>query len=44
MKDIEFKKYKNILKNQLNMENNKHIEMSERNKAFSALFGNNIPV
>ena len=44
MKDNEFKKYKNLIKDNLNMENKEDITVSERSKALAALFGNNIPV
>ena len=44
MKDNEFKKYKNLIKDNLNMENKEDIVVSERSKAFAALFGNNIPI
>ena len=43
MKDNEFKKYKNLIKDNLIMEN-KNIEISERSKTFAALFGNSISV
>ena len=44
MKDNEFKKYKNLIKDNLNAENNEDFVISERSKAFAALFGNSIPV
>ena len=44
IQDNEFKKYKNLIKDNLNMENKKNIEISERKKTFAALFGNSIPV
>ena len=44
MKDSEFKKYKNLIKDNLNAENNEDFVISERSKAFAALFGNSIPV
>ena len=43
MKDNEFKKYKNLIKDNFIMEN-KNIEISERSKTFAALFGNSISV
>ena len=44
MRDNEFKKYKNLIKDNLNIDNNQNAFISERTKAFAALFGNNIPV
>ena len=41
MKDNEFKKYKNLIKDNSIMEN-KNIEISERRKTFAALFGHSI--
>ena len=43
LKDNEIKKYKNLIKDTLNR-NNDDIVFSERSKAYAALFGNNIPV
>jgi hypothetical protein len=44
MKDNELKKYKNLIKDNLYAENNEDFVISERSKAFAALFGNSIPV
>ena len=44
MKENEFKKYKNLIKDNLDNEKNVNAAISERSKAFAALFGNNIPV
>ena len=44
MKDNEFKKYKNLLKDNFDFEKNGNAAISERSKAFAAIFGNNIPV
>ena len=43
LKDNEIKKYKNLINDTLNR-NNQDIVISERSKAYAALFGNNIPV
>ena len=45
MKDNEFKKYKDFIKNNSNKDNEANYrEISERSKAFLALFGNNISI
>jgi hypothetical protein len=44
MKDNEFKKYKNLLKDNFDFEKNGNAAISERSKAFAAIFGDNIPV
>ena len=44
MKNNEFKKYKNLIKDNLNEENKEDFVISERSKALAALFGNSIPV
>ena len=44
MKDNEFKKYKNLIKDNLDSNKSGNAAISERSKVFAALFGNNIPV